>query len=60
MKARNLRYNRYDRRLYKVINGEKIYVNHENFVALANPEIELNGNKLGSEWAFMVTLVHEM
>lgn len=60
MKARDLLCSRYDRRLYKVINGEKIYVNRENFVALANPEIELNGNKLGSEWAFMVTLVHEM
>jgi hypothetical protein len=35
-------------------------INHDNFYLLAKPRIELNGNKRGSEWAFMVTLVHEM
>ena len=35
-------------------------INYENFYELARPRIELNGNKSGSEWAFMVTLVHEM
>ena len=36
------------------------YLNKDNFVDLGKPTIELNGNKIGSEWAFMVTLVHEM
>jgi predicted SprT family Zn-dependent metalloprotease len=35
-------------------------ITHDNFYELARPRIELNGNKSGSEWAFMVTLVHEM
>lgn len=35
-------------------------LNYANFVELGKPRIELNGNKHGSEWAFMVTLVHEM
>ena len=35
-------------------------LNSDNFVELGKPRIELNGNKRGSEWAFMVTLVHEM
>lgn len=38
----------------------KEYLNGDNFVRLGKPTIELNGNKCGSEWAFMVTLVHEM
>ena len=45
-------------RLYCSLTATKI--NYENFYELARPRIELNGNKSGSEWAFMVTLVHEM
>ena len=37
-----------------------VRVNPNNFYDAAKPRIELNGNKRGSEWAFMVTLVHEM
>ena len=44
---------------YRLI-SHGVKVNSDNFVALARPRIELNGNKRGSEWAFMVTLVHEM
>lgn len=59
--ARGLKYNSRDRRLYKEVYGyEKVYVNYDNFYEIAHPKIELNGNKSGSEWAFMVTLVHEM
>ena len=44
---------------YRLIsNGIKL--DSDNFVELGKPRIELNGNKRGSEWAFMVTLVHEM
>jgi predicted SprT family Zn-dependent metalloprotease len=51
----------YDRRLFKMSPfNEKIYVNRGNFFEIAKPLISLNGNKSGSEWAFMVTLVHEM
>jgi hypothetical protein len=35
-------------------------INKFNFYETAKPTISLNGNKRGSEWAFMVTLVHEM
>ena len=49
-----------DPRLYLTMYGHKVYINRSNFVEVARPKIELNGNKVGSEWAFMVTLVHEM
>ena len=52
---------RYSRRLFKKIGwSEDEKINYGNFPELAKPKIELNGNKSGSEWAFMVTLVHEM
>lgn len=58
--SRNITYNRYTHRMYRFVGGEKIAINRENFYELARPKIWLNGNKSGSEWAFMVTLVHEM
>ena len=60
MTGGDLRYNNYNRRMYKIVNGIKIEINRDNFAEIAKPEISLNGNKSGSEWAFMVTLVHEM
>ena len=52
------------RRLYQRMSPHsfmpKFYLNKNNFVKLGKPTIELNGNKCGSEWAFIVTLVHEM
>lgn len=44
---------------YKLYSGD-IPLTHSNLIEVAKPRIELNGNKHGSEWAFMVTLVHEM
>ena len=60
LSANNLYIDRYNRRLYKLIGTYRENVNRENFVKITKPVIELNGNKSGSEWAFMVTLVHEM
>ena len=36
------------------------YVNHNNFVDLCRPRIEINGNYIGNEEIFLGILVHEM
>ena len=62
--GRNVVSMRTDRKLYLASPFSKfmplVYINKSNFADIAKPRIELNGNKVGSEWAFMVTLVHEM
>jgi len=39
---------------------DREFVNRNNFVALCQPKIELNGNYHGTEHGFLSTLVHEM
>jgi hypothetical protein len=60
----NIRVNPYINYLYvsHPTNALREYkrITASNFYDDAKPRIELNGNKRGSEWAFMVTLVHEM
>ena len=58
--GRNIRVDRYSRRMFKNTNWEKVYVNRENFVYMCQPRIELNGNYSGTEQGFLATLVHEM
>lgn len=58
--GRNIRVDRYSRRMFKNTNWEKVYVNRENFVYMCQPRIELNGNYSGTEHGFLATLVHEM
>ena len=58
--SRNIRVDRYSRRMFKNTNWEKVYVNRENFVYMCQPRIELNGNYSGTEHGFLATLVHEM
>jgi hypothetical protein len=59
--ARNIRVNRYNRRMYKDYGySDKLYVDSSNFFEVCDPTIELNGNYSGTEHAFLGTLVHEM
>lgn len=59
--AKNIRVDRYSRRMYKTYYGwDNVYVNKENFYDICVPLIELNGNYSGTEHGFLATLVHEM
>ena len=58
--GRNIRVDRYSRRMFKTTGWDKVYVNKENFYYMCQPKIELNGNYFGNEHGFLATLVHEM
>ena len=58
--SRNIRVDRYSRRMFKTTRWDKVYVNKENFYYMCQPKIELNGNYFGTEHSFLATLVHEM
>ena len=58
--ARNIRIDRYSRRMYATRGWDKVYIDKNNFVNLCLPQIELNGNYSGTEHSFLATLVHEM
>ena len=58
--ARNIRVNRYSRRMYKSYGWDVKYIDKDNFYDLCSPLIELNGNYSGTEHGFLATLVHEM
>lgn len=59
--ARGVKIRRMNRRMYRTnMWGDEIWVNHDNFVELCKPRIELNGNYSGTEHGFLATLVHEM
>lgn len=58
--SRNIRVDRYSRRMFKTTGWDKVYVNKENFYYMCQPKIELNGNYFGTEHGFLATLVHEM
>ena len=59
--ARGVKIRRMNRRMYRAnMLGDEIWVNHDNFVELCKPRIELNGNYSGTEYGFLATLVHEM
>ena len=58
--GRNIRVDRYSRRMFKTTGWDKVYVNKENFYYMCQPKIELNGNYFGTEHGFLATLVHEM
>lgn len=60
IQERSARAEIYSRRIYVTLNGERTYVDGENFTALCAPLIELNGNYTGTEEAFLGILVHEM
>ena len=61
MTGRNLRINRYNRRIFKRYGyGDEVYADSSNFFEVCEPKIELNGNYTGTEHAFLATLVHEM
>lgn len=60
MDAGGLKYDRYSRRLFREINYDRKYVDYNNFYAMCNPTILLNGNYTGTEYGFLSTLVHEM
>lgn len=63
---KNIRYRRSDRHMY--VQGhygyysweDEQYINKENFVRLCHPLISINTNYSGTEFAFELTLVHEM
>lgn len=63
---KNVRYRRSDRHMY--VKGhygyysweDEQYINKENFVRLCHPLISINANYSGTEFAFELTLVHEM
>lgn len=56
-----LKFKRSTRRLFKYDSwGDEIWVNKDNFVAMCNPTIKLNGNYKWTEKAALSTLVHEM
>lgn len=62
---RNVRYRRTDRHMYSEVRDffgfcDEQYVNKENFVTLCHPLISINANYSGTEFAFELTLVHEM
>ena len=58
---RNVKVEKNTRKLF-VYSGryDKIYLTPDNFAELCNPMIKLNGNLVGTEHAFLATLVHEM
>lgn len=58
--ARNIRVDRYSRRMFTNQGWNKAYIDKSNFVDLCRPRIELNGNYTGTEHSFLATLVHEM
>ena len=58
--GRNIRVDRYSRKMFKTTGWDKVYVNKENFYYMCQPKIELNGNYFGTEHGFLATLVHEM
>lgn len=58
--SRNIRVDRYSRRMFKTTGWDRVYVNKENFYYMCQPKIELNGNYFGTENGFLATLVHEM
>lgn len=58
--GRNIRIDRYSRRMFSYNGWDKIYIDKKNFVNICKPRIELNGNYTGTEHAFLATLVHEM
>lgn len=62
MNGKNLKVKTYDRRMFVFdwTQMKDIYVKRENFVQLCKPCIQLNGNYIGTEQAFLTTLVHEM
>lgn len=55
-----LRYDRYNRRMFRESYGDRIYINYNNFYEVCYPTIALNGNYTGTEYGFLSTLVHEM
>ena len=40
--------------------GERVDITRSNFEGLCRPKIELNGNYIGTEFGFLLTLIHEM
>ena len=55
--GRSIKVNSYNRRMYI---GSSYLITKDNFVNECLPEIALNGNYTGTEYAFLNTLVHEM
>jgi hypothetical protein len=55
----NIRYDKNGRN-FVIINGEKEYINYDNFVKICKPKILINGNYRWTEKALLSTLVHEM
>lgn len=55
-----LRYDRYNRRMFRETYGDRVYINYNNFYEVCYPTIALNGNYTGTEYGFLSTLVHEM
>ena len=55
-----LRYDRYNRRMFRESYGDRVYINYNNFYEVCYPTIALNGNYTGTEYGFLSTLVHEM
>ena len=60
VEGKNIRIKRNNRRIFKQIEYDEVYVNKDNFVELCEPKIKLNGNYHGTEHGFLATLVHEM
>lgn len=64
LNARNLKYNQSTRRMYifDFLNGEKMFINKNNFFEYCKPTIGLNGeaNVSRTEKSALTTLVHEM
>ena len=61
----NVKYDRNSRRMFRASSPygfmmDRTYVNHDNFVDICVPTIELNGNYRWTEKAALSTLVHEM
>ncbi len=50
----------YTRQMFKKTWDGDIYITRNNFAELCKPRIELNGNYVGTEFAFTCTLIHEM
>lgn len=57
---KKVKVHQYTRRMYVENNYYNIEINRTNFVELCQPQIALNGNYTGTEYAFLNTLVHEM
>lgn len=57
---KNVKVDRYTRRLFAKNGFERRYIDKSNFVDVCTPRIELNGNYSGTENSFLDTLVHEM